>query len=162
MIKTRKKVSSTCGEELHKQVIDRILKQKLYKNLSVFHEHSPQFRNAWRELRFTSLGILLDSYMSYTNYASPDIILLTENPGHLIIIEVKSRLTRASGEDMCRQLGEYHEYIAKHPKDLSEFLEKRGISLDEIADLTIGFSGVVGTRRRGVREVRYFELFEEN
>ena len=99
--------------------------------------------------------------------AVPDAMLVVNQRNgylqqqYLIVVEAKLGLNPESLQKMERQLKIYERYIDSHPDNLYFFLSHNGLSPEEIEKLSIKFSGVVRTRR-SLREIRWFDLYEND
>jgi len=109
-------------------------------------------------LHLTDRGVLEENVYVRGEYACPDLILRTSRPG-LVIVELKTRSSLAALDRLEYQLKTDHTYVQEHGGELAEFLEQEGLSPEEIGDLEISFSGVVGVGGRKIKEVKHFELF---
>jgi hypothetical protein len=146
---------------MHEELLGTLVQHQLYRTLSVFRASpTPRIANYWLELHFTDFGIKEDNIYVIGEAACPDLLLLTQRPSHLVVVELKIRPTVRSLTDLRYQLRTDREYILDHGEELARFLQEEGLSHEEIGDLEIGFSGVVGLSSKRLREVQYFGLLD--
>jgi hypothetical protein len=161
MITTRSGKGFLGSRGAHRQLLDAMVQRRLYRNISVFNSQpTPRVASLWQEPYFTTGGVQISNCHVYRDFASPDLMIRTQGPSYLLVVELKISPSPGAIQDLDYQLRVDRDYILEHGEELAEFLEHHGLSPDEIGRLEIRFSGLVGVNSRRVKEVQHFGLFD--